>query len=320
MPETLSQQSIDIQTDPSARIAELDPHVARELGGALVKPLVEIELPDGPSTTSNLLPSDKVDTSNVATANMMMDAYEAGMQSQMPTGAAIEQQVNEAWENHTGANTKQQLDEAEEANKQADAEMEATIEQSLTDKLTGLKNREALELLITKVGIEGISGVALVDLNDFKGANDNFGHRAGDQVLQRFAALAQKRLSGDENMPGSELGEIFRTGGDEFAIAFYGGRKLEDIQQAITDIEAETSVITFGPEDNPLPDAKRTTWTAGSSIGFAPSNEFSDLSTGLSLADQDMFARKEANRPAGYVGRGEKPTDTQINESLPDHF
>ncbi len=309
MPETAPHPTIEQIDDPMARMTEADKawveQVGAKLGEQLLGGTIQLELPypETPNIGDAKPSNTSLDTTNVATTNMFMDAVDVGKQTEAASRETIESQQNEAWDNHTGANAKQQLDEAEERSKQADAEMEATIEESMTDKLTGLKNREALELVISKVGIEGISGLALVDLNDFKGANDNFGHRAGDQVLQRFAALAQKRLSGDENMPGSELGEIFRTGGDEFAIAFYGGRKLEDIQQAITDIEAETSAITFGPEDNPLPEAKRTTWTAGSSIGFAPSNEFSDLSTGLSLADQDMFARKEANRPEGYVGR-----------------
>lgn len=301
-------------TQPSPEVAEhARQQTGQKIGELLVQPIAEIKLP----TESVSVNASHVDTSNLPIANMILDAYEAGQQSAAPSANTLQSQMDEAWNNHE---SQQKQDRTEAV--QLEEELDKNLEESMTDKLTGLKNREALELLVSKVGVEGLTGVALVDLNDFKGANDNFGHRAGDQVLQRFAALAQKRLAGDENMPGSELGQIFRTGGDEFAIAFYGGRKIEDIQQAIFDIEDETSQISFGPEDQPLPDAKRTSWTAGASIGFASSNEFHDLNGGLAIADQDMFARKEANRPEGYVGRGEvnTPTAAEANEVLPDHF
>ncbi|MCA9332328.1 GGDEF domain-containing protein [Candidatus Saccharibacteria bacterium] len=286
---------------------QIDAEKAAQIGSIIFGPTIEIELPtqEQPKIGDSLPSETPVDKSNVAQG--YLDAMDAGEMSAPTKPEKVQSQIDEAWDNHLGAgagtHAEQARAEVEAAYSEIETEAEAQIEDSMKDKLTGLKNREALELLVSKTGVEGISGVALVDLNDFKGANDNFGHRRGDEVLQRFAELAQKRLAGDEKMPGSDLGEIFRTGGDEFAIAFYGGRKREDIEQAISDIELGTSQISFGPQDEPLPEAKRTSWTAGASIGFAPSNEFHDLSGGLAIADQDMFARKEASRPEGYVGR-----------------
>lgn len=83
------------------------------------------------------------------------------------------------------------------------------------DVLTGLPNRLALEshlqraLARTDRG-EDLLAVGLLDLDDFKLVNDNFGHSAGDGLLRTVAA----RLTGVIR----ETDYIARLGGDEFAI------------------------------------------------------------------------------------------------------
>jgi diguanylate cyclase (GGDEF)-like protein len=81
-----------------------------------------------------------------------------------------------------------------------------------TDFLTGLPNRRAVEEYAAKqLGGAIRHGyplwVILADLNKFKMVNDQYGHAAGDEVLQRFAAILKKstrtsdicgRLGGDE--------------------------------------------------------------------------------------------------------------------------
>jgi diguanylate cyclase (GGDEF)-like protein len=86
--------------------------------------------------------------------------------------------------------------------------------ESRTDALTGLLNRRAYE---ERLAIEAARsaryshplGLALFDLDGFKGVNDNLGHPAGDLVLQGVAeAINSSRLTDD----------AFRIGGDEFAL------------------------------------------------------------------------------------------------------
>jgi diguanylate cyclase (GGDEF)-like protein len=84
------------------------------------------------------------------------------------------------------------------------------------DPLTGLPNRRGLyrlgEALIAEARSAPLVAV-VVDLDDFKQANDRFGHATGDQVLvtiaKRFAAWAAR-----EPRPGPL---VARLGGDEFA-------------------------------------------------------------------------------------------------------
>ncbi len=86
--------------------------------------------------------------------------------------------------------------------------------QATHDPLTGLRNRLSLEQELS----DAISrcednprrklAVVAIDLNDFKYINDNYGHAAGDHVLQKIAARFQRiKRKGDL---------IFRIGGDEF--------------------------------------------------------------------------------------------------------
>lgn len=54
--------------------------------------------------------------------------------------------------------------------------------------------------------------MAIIDIDDFKLVNDNFGHAKGDEVLKRCAAIIEKQVEG--------FGKAGRIGGDEFFIVF----------------------------------------------------------------------------------------------------
>jgi len=68
-----------------------------------------------------------------------------------------------------------------------------------TDKLTGLHNRQALDILFNQVLRDQTRhpfdlSVLLFDLDHFKGVNDKSGHLAGDAVLKQISQLAKSRL------------------------------------------------------------------------------------------------------------------------------
>ncbi|MGI9081550.1 MAG: sensor domain-containing diguanylate cyclase [Thermoleophilaceae bacterium] len=88
---------------------------------------------------------------------------------------------------------------------------------ALTDELTALPNRRAweqgLKRELARAERTGESlCVALVDLDDFKGYNDAYGHPAGDELLRETAA------AWTACMRPTDL--LARLGGDEFALAF----------------------------------------------------------------------------------------------------
>ncbi len=82
-----------------------------------------------------------------------------------------------------------------------------------TDTLTGIGNRRYFELIVEEAQrIEtqvDTTYLFLVDLDDFKLVNDEYGHAAGDEVLKFVAStLAEK----------AGCSKVARYGGDEFAV------------------------------------------------------------------------------------------------------
>ena len=98
------------------------------------------------------------------------------------------------------------------------AELEAANDRlrnlSVTDKLTGLRNRRAFEerlafeFAMARRKKRQLS-VVLLDADDFKKVNDRLGHPAGDAVLQQLGKVLQ------ETVRATDL--AVRYGGEEFA-------------------------------------------------------------------------------------------------------
>ncbi len=89
-------------------------------------------------------------------------------------------------------------------------------EKSNIDALTKVYNRGALLNYLTKI-CEEISEKAnthilVIDIDDFKQINDQFGHIAGDKILVYIARTLKKTLRDDD--------KIFRYGGEEFVVIF----------------------------------------------------------------------------------------------------
>jgi diguanylate cyclase (GGDEF)-like protein/putative nucleotidyltransferase with HDIG domain len=84
-----------------------------------------------------------------------------------------------------------------------------------TDALTGLRNHRAFhhDLKETLVDAEGPLALVVLDIDDFKGVNDRFGHPVGDEVLQLLA-----RTLGDV----IDAERCYRVGGEEFAALLDG--------------------------------------------------------------------------------------------------
>lgn len=102
-------------------------------------------------------------------------------------------------------------------------------ERALTDGLTGLGNRRALDHALDRQIAAG-KPFALVhmDLDHFKPVNDRLGHAAGDHVLSRVAdVLRAVTREGDQ---------IARAGGDEFILLMPGiatGARLQSVAKRI---------------------------------------------------------------------------------------
>jgi diguanylate cyclase (GGDEF)-like protein len=78
------------------------------------------------------------------------------------------------------------------------------------DELTGIRGRRAFNEVL--LSLDQQYAIAIVDIDHFKKFNDAYGHDVGDQVL----CMVAKRLS---HVGGD--GQVFRCGGEEFAIVFH---------------------------------------------------------------------------------------------------
>lgn len=143
---------------------------------------------------------------------------------------------------------RQKVDEAQRKAAELEAELQHVSEQVQNDYLTGTLNRRGLqeaydrELAIAERENTPTS-IALLDIDNFKELNDNFGHQVGDHVLTHLATLIK-----DTVRPGDR---VSRYGGEEFLILLPNA----DIDQAIAVLTRLQRALTkhfFLHEDAPL--------------------------------------------------------------------
>ena len=89
-------------------------------------------------------------------------------------------------------------------------EKEKLIYTSNTDELTRCLNRHAYENDMKKLNLSEEWVYISVDLNGLKGANDTYGHMAGDELICAAADCMRNSFH--------EYGKVYRIGGDEFAV------------------------------------------------------------------------------------------------------
>lgn len=163
---------------------------------------------------------------------------------------------------------------------------QAIREMAFLDPLTGLSNRrlfeDRLEQAIAKSRRYGIQfGLLTLDLDNFKGINDTFGHEAGDHVLREAADRIRNCCKRD-------LDTISRKGGDEFCVIITdcGGKET---LSAIADQLLESFTRPFLVAGSPI----EVTASIGVCMFPDDGTEMKELEI---ASDRAMYAAKKAGR------------------------
>jgi len=156
--------------------------------------------------------------------------------------------------------------------------------QSSRDPLTGLLNRRGLKGLFKAQRDQSrdaifVRSIILFDIDHFKLVNDEFGHAAGDQVLQRIAKTALSMCQ--------EYGAVARTGGEEFAI-LTNWIPVES-SQALAQHICDSLRFLAHPELGP---SQKVT----ASFGLAVLTDTDTLVDGMNRADQALYRAKRNGR------------------------
>jgi len=157
------------------------------------------------------------------------------------------------------------------------------LHQNVTDSLTGLYNRRALE---TNVGIEVARtkrhklklSILMIDLDYFKAVNDNYGHQVGDTVL---ATLGKRLIA---SLRTEDI--IIRYGGEEFLVVL----PETDLQQASKVAEK----LRVSIKKSPLCENPVVSMTASLGVGIMSQDESLDII--IDRVDHALYDAKDTGR------------------------
>ena len=156
--------------------------------------------------------------------------------------------------------------------KKAKKKVKITDRHKYTDMLTSLKNRNYLNLKMPEWEDCEVfpQAIVMVDLNNVKYVNDNYGHEEGDQLIIKAAGiLVNTQL---------ENSEIIRTDGNEFLIYLVG----------YSERQLNTYVKKLSKEMKSLPHE------FGAAIGFSMiTDEIKTLDDAINEATLEMITNKE---------------------------
>lgn len=160
------------------------------------------------------------------------------------------------------------------------------VRQAHTDHLTGFNNRghfmqQAEHELKRAVRYGGVLSIFMMDVDHFKKINDTYGHKVGDLVLQKLAAVCRDTLR--------TVDIIGRVGGEEFAILLPETTEQEAIRVA------ERLRLAIANAKIPLGHGLPLSITVSIGITSLMSKD-DNIDVLLSVADKALYEAKNTGR------------------------
>jgi diguanylate cyclase len=202
-------------------------------------------------------------------------------------------------------NTREALRDAQEQQREAQTALHAAntklAAESATDSLTGLPHRRSFSRRSEQAASalrqsRKPYGLILLDLDNLKHINEEFGHDVGDQALRSLADILSTQLRNSSDMAA-------RLGGDEFAVLCFG-----DINEQTLHDVAERIHVQIAKEPLATPKGLlRFTGSFGLTLSMA---DDPDWKTVYGRADAALREAKGAGKDRISFGRSQSKSAT----------
>lgn len=159
-------------------------------------------------------------------------------------------------------------------------------EQSEIDLLTKLYNRRGFLEKTTKLFLNkeelGCAMLMIIDADNLKNINDQYGHVMGDVYIQTIAGILQDAVDGH--------GICARMGGDEFVAFLYGDSSITELEDIVTLIKKKRGDVFTGDK---MDGNNTIQFSVG--IAFYPMDG-QDMQLLMRVADENMYQEKKERK------------------------
>lgn len=155
-------------------------------------------------------------------------------------------------------------------------QMQSYAESLYTDELSGLYNRRYFNAVLAKkkiINLKSLYGI-MIDINDFKLINDNFGHSIGDRAISTVGNILFRSIP--------DAGMAIRYAGDEF-IVLLAGTDANGVLSAMDEIDNNISAFN---------ESKTEPFTLSLSMGYVECKADDDAESFLRNMDEKMYEEK----------------------------
>ena len=184
------------------------------------------------------------------------------------------------------------------------AYLDVCEEAAFTDHLTGLANRRRFERQLDRevnrtLRYERAFSLLMLDIDNFKLVNDNFGHSSGDEAIRRLSKVLQ------EGTRGIDLAA--RIGGEEFAILLVETGKERALEVA--------ERLRLSIRNIPIPLVGQITASFGVAECPSSAQTATDM---LKAADLALYEAKRAGRDRVVAWQPMKSNSTAVGNVQTD--
>ncbi len=157
------------------------------------------------------------------------------------------------------------------------------------DRLTEVGNRLSLsEKRVDYKKEKGSFYIILMDIDNLKYINDQYGHKYGDHII----ALLSKYLK--EGLDPKYKKDIFRIGGDEFVVVYHAPKSI--------DIQTQLSTLAIKYQNTRIKNMRKNQFGVSYGYCFCDIGSGDEFGKAMHAADRNMYKDKELKK-RNYVAK-----------------